>query len=242
MRVFYALIGVLALAACIVYMAPATLLQAALRPDGPVQLTQVRGRMWDGTAAVDYRGHPLGSLDWQFDAAGILGGDANFDWRLASAGHALSGRVRVGLSVLHCTAAGTVRGTTMRRILAPYWIETTGDIGIERINANVTYGLHLKDLVGEVSWSGGEVRYRLAGEHYRMDLPPLAGVFESVDAQPTLTVFAQGIDAPILHVRLGADGWLTIGVTKKLTEMAGFPWPGNEPDHAIVIDVSERLF
>ena len=242
MRARYALLGILALVACIVYMAPATLLAMALGDQGPTRLTHLRGSIWEGAAALEHEGQPLGSLSWQFDAGGLAHGEANFDWRLAGTSHTLSGLARFGLAGMHCSAAGTVSGATMRRILAPYWIETTGDVGIEHIGADVTYDLHLQATVGELSWSGGEVRYRLAGEHYRMVLPPLAGMLETVDAEPTLTVFAQGVDAPLLHIRLDAGGWLNIGVTKKLTKMAGFPWPGNEPDHAIVIDVSERLF
>lgn len=242
MRVFYALVGALALAGFILYMAPATLLAIALGEDAPVRLTQVQGRIWGGTAAVAYQGHALGSLSWQFAPARLLRGEADIDWRLASAGHTLSGRAGADFGGLHCLAAGELREAAVRRILAPYWIETTGDIFIERIDVGATHGLLLEDLAGELSWSGGEVRYRLAGEHHRMVLPPLAGVLESADAQPALTVFAQGIDTPLLHARLDADGWLTIGVTKKMTKMAGFPWPGNNPDNEIVIDVSERLF
>ena len=238
----YWLVGVLAFVACIVYMAPATLLAMALGDHGPTRLTQARGSLWEGAAALEHEGQSLGSLSWQFDAGGLAHGEANFDWRLAGTGHTLSGLARFGLAGLRCSAAGTVSGATMRRILAPYWIETAGDVGIERIGADIAYDLRLQAMAGELSWSGGEVRYRLAGEHYRMVLPPLAGMLETVDAEPTLTVFAQDVDAPLLRIRLGADGWLNIGVSKKLTKMAGFPWPGNEPDHAIVIDVSERLF
>ena len=222
-------------------MAPATLLAAALGDDGPGRLKQVHGRIWDGTAAVEYQRQPLGSLSWRFNAVGLVRSEAVFDWHLAGAGHTLSGSANLGLSGVRCTAAGVVRGTTMRRILAPYWIEADGDIDIRHIDADVGYDLQSRNVAGQLSWSGGEVRYRLAGEHHRLVLPPLAGVLETVDAQPKLAVFGDGLDAPLLHVRLGADGWLDIGVTKMLTKLAGFPWPGNEPDHAIVIDVSERL-
>ena len=242
MNARYALVGILALVGCIVYMAPATLLATALGDEGPIQLTEVRGSIWDGAAALEHEGQSLGSLSWQFDAGGLAHGEANFDWWLASTGHTLSGGARLGHAGLHCVAAGSVSGPAIRRILAPYWIETAGDVRIEHIRADLTYGLRLRAVAGELSWNGGAVRYRLAGERYQLDLPPLAGMLETVNAEPTLTVFAQEIDAPLLHVRLGADGWLSIGVTKQLTTMAGLPWPGNEPDHAIVMDVSERLF
>lgn len=241
MRTIYALIGILALAGCIVYMAPAALLAAALGEDGPARLAQTRGTIWNGVAAVEYHDQPLGSLSWQFDAGGLARAEAKFDWRLAATGHDLSGTARLGLDGLHCNAAGLVRGTFLRRILAPYWIEAGGDIGIDSITAHLAHDLRPRNLVGELSWEGGEVRYRLAGEHHRMVLPPLSGMLETVGAEPALTVLGAGIEAPLLHIRLGPDGWLDIGVTKMLTKMAGFPWPGNEPDHAIVIDVSERL-
>ena len=234
-------VGILALLGFVVYTAPATLLGAALGDKGPARLTQVQGSIWDGAAAAEYAGQSLGALTWRFDAGGLAEGDVAFDWQLAGAGHALSGSARFGLAGLQCEATGTVRGATMRRILAPYWIEAQGDVGIERIRADLTYDLHPRNMAGELSWSGGEVRYRLAGEHYQMVLPPLTGVLETDNTEPALTVFGEGVPAPLLQVRLGADGWLDIGVTKMLTKMAGFPWPGNEPDHAIVIDVSERL-
>ena len=232
----------LALVGCIVYMAPATLLAAALGDDGPGRLKQAQGRIWDGAAEVEYAGRSLGSLSWRFDATRLARGEAVFDWRLADTGHNSSGSALVGFSGVRCDAAGAVRGSTVRRMLAPYWIETAGDVTVEHIRADLTHDLRLKDLVGELSWGGGEVRYRLAGEHHRMVVPPLAGVLEAVDAQPALTVFGEGVDAPLLHVRFGADGWFNIGVTKVLTKIAGLPWPGNQPDHVIVIDVSERLF
>ena len=237
----YALVGVLALLGFVVYSAPATLLAAVLGDIGAARLTQVQGSIWDGAAAAEYGGQSLGALTWRFDASGLAKGQAVFDWQLADTGHALSGSARLGLAGMHCQATGTVRGAAMRRILARYWIEAEGDIGILRIGADLTYDLHPKNMVGELSWNGGEVRYRLAGEHHQMVLPPLTGVLETDNAEPALTVFGEGVPAPLLHVRLGADGWLDIGVTKMLTQMAGFPWPGNEPDHAIVIDVSERL-
>ena len=237
----WAFIGALALLVCIVYMAPATLLAAALGDAGPARLSHVQGSIWEGQAEAAYQDQPLGSLSWEFDAGGLAAGEAAFDWRLAAAGHALAGSARLGFDGLDCEAKGTVRGAALRRILAPYWIEAGGDLQIERIDAQLDFDGKPRDVSGALSWNGGEVRYRLADEHYRIVLPPLAGRLETPAAKPELTVFAEGIDAPLLRLRLDADGWLDIGVTKMLTKLAGFPWPGNEPDHAIVIDVSERL-
>ena len=240
MRLRYALIG-LVFVVCIILLAPARLLPAALGDDGPTRLTGVRGSVWNGAAAVGYGGQSLGSLSWKLDAARLARGEAVFDWRLAGDGHALTGSARLGRKGLHCDVAGAVHNATMRRILAPYWIEAEGDIGIDQLAARFDYELHPLEVVGKLSWIGGEVRYRLGGEQYRVVLPPLSGVLGTVDARPALTVFGKGVDAPLLQIRLGDDGWVDIGVTKMLTRMAGFPWPGTEADHMIVIELSERL-
>ena len=46
----------------------------------------------------------------------------------------------------------------------------------------------------------------------------------------------------LLGIRLDADGWAHIDVTKRLTSIAGAPWRGGRGDDAVVVTVSERLF
>ena len=50
------------------------------------------------------------------------------------------------------------------------------------------------------------------------------------------------VGAPLLEVRLRADGWLRIRLTKRFLALAGNPWPGNAADDDFVIAVAERCF
>ena len=59
---------------------------------------------------------------------------------------------------------------------------------------------------------------------------------------PTAVAFADGDTTPLLHAELKTNGFARIGVTKYLTKMAGNPWPGGDPDHAIVLEVEEQVF
>lgn len=47
---------------------------------------------------------------------------------------------------------------------------------------------------------------------------------------------------PLIEVTLGYDGFVRVGVTKALTNMLNSPWPGNDPDQAIVLQVEEQIF
>jgi glycine cleavage system H lipoate-binding protein len=42
--------------------------------------------------------------------------------------------------------------------------------------------------------------------------------------------------------KVAQDGMATVGITKQFTKMLGEPWPGGEPDHAVVLEVGEKLF
>jgi hypothetical protein len=47
---------------------------------------------------------------------------------------------------------------------------------------------------------------------------------------------------PLMLGKVAQDGMATVGITKQFTKMLGEPWPGGEPDHAVVLEVGEKLF
>jgi len=108
-------------------------------------------------------------------------------------------------------------------------------------------------ITGEVHWSGGLVRYRLSGHDFQKQLPPIVGYIETDNGIPEMTTYldtAQASDpvssgtqdTPLILARLDNQGWLTLGITRAFTELAGQPWPGSEPSHAVVLEVQEKVF
>ena len=84
--------------------------------------------------------------------------------------------------------------------------------------------------------------YRLSGETHDVQLPGMVGTMASVADQPGLQVVTLEDSLPLLHIRLDAQGWAHIGVTARLTSLAGNPWRDGDNEDAVVVTVSERLF
>ena len=82
----------------------------------------------------------------------------------------------------------------------------------------------------------------MAGETHDVQLPGMVGTLTSVAAEPRLEVVTADDALPLLDVRLAADGWAHIGVTARLTSLAGNPWRDGDNEDAVVVTVSERLF
>jgi hypothetical protein len=59
---------------------------------------------------------------------------------------------------------------------------------------------------------------------------------------PKAVAYATGESTPLLHAALADNGFVRVGVTKYLTAMLGQPWPGSDPDHAVVLEVEEQVF
>lgn len=238
----YLLLGLVAFLGFAVYMAPATLVRSIIGDSGPVVLAELQGRLWRGGASVLYQSYPVGQLEWSFDPGALLEGAVGFDWELIDPGHTASGQAHVGLRRMTLAATGTLYAASIDRTLEPYYIEAGGELNIARLYADFTHDLSSLAIEGELSWSGGDVRYRLSGRQHRATLPALFATIETTDGEPTLTARAEAIEAPLVRVRLDSEGWVNIGITKQFTKMVGQPWPGREPDHAVVLEVGEKLF
>lgn len=234
-------IGLAAFLAGAVYLAPAGLVRVAVGDEGPVRLSGVEGRLWDGRASLLFDGWPAGRLAWAFDAAGLLDGRLRFDWRIEDPGYDLDGRGDVGFGGTAFDARGRVGPILIERTLAPYDIAVGGALEISRLEVRASHDLVPETIEGNLHWTGGPVGYRLAGGHFRTELPPLDGRVDTVGGEPVLTVHAAGEDVPLVRVRLDPEGWAHIGITQRFTELVGMPWPGGGPAEAVVIEVAENI-
>ena len=234
-------IGVAAFFAGAVYLAPAGLVRVAVGDAGPVRLSSIEGRLWDGRADLLFDGWPAGRLAWAFDAAGLLDGRLRFDWRVRAPGYDLDGHGEVGFGGTAFQATGRVRSMLIERTLAPYDIEVGGALEISRLVVWASHDLVPETIEGNLHWTGGPVGYRLAGRDFRTDLPPLDGRIDTVGGEPVFTVQAAGEDVPLFRVRLDLQGWAHVGITQRFTELVGMPWPGGGPAEAVVIEVAEKI-
>lgn len=236
--------GVLAGGVFLVVLLPArALLPLAEGIDG-LKVRSIGGRWWQGEAEVRWRDVALGRLAWQWAPAGLLAGELRFDWQIEGAGHALAGRVGCGRDSLAVSAVGKAAAAIVNPALATYDIRF-GD-GAQGPGEFTVVGLRVRldggrgTAAGALRWSGGRVRYRLGAKLLAADLPAMGGVLDVVDGEPALAV-ATTAGEPLFDLRLGADGWVHVALTKRFVDMAGNPWPGSSEADAVVVEVSRSL-
>lgn len=234
------------------WQAPARLATNALANSGEqeIRLLSPRGTLWNGSGQLLVNGEPIGELNWQVQFGRLFALEAATAWQLNNTSYALQGVValdsdnRIQLRGLN----GRVRESLLRAALSPYDIMPAGDLTLERLditdlrlNAKGNWPRQIS-AEGRARWTGGPVNYRLAGEDFAITLPAMqAQITTPTDAWPILEVTEQESGALLMTGRLTPNGGAAIGITRGFTRLTGQPWPGSEPDHAVVLEVEEQL-
>ena len=94
---------------------------------------------------------------------------------------------------------------------------------------------------GYLEWSGGQVRYILSGILSESFLPKMRANLSAPEQKPTAEVFAEGEPIRLMQAQVTDNGFVKIGITKMFTKLLNRPWPGSDPDHAVVLEVEEQL-
>lgn len=229
-----------------VAFAPAALLRHAIPSGGGIGLTALSGTLWDGSADLVLGGIEAGRVEWRFTPVTILQGALGYHLALSAPGQALSGELRWRPSGIETVLDGTVQGAYVNAWLDRYDIELSGDFGLRSMrlvfprefDPGAAPDGATGSAAGFMTWSGGPVRYRLAGEDFSGALPPLEARFgERLEA----VVQAAGNATPLLRVELLENGYVRLGMTRLLTRMLNNPWPGADADHEVVLEIEERL-
>lgn len=239
-KVLAALIGIVAVLLLSVAMMPARAIKLATdRVDG-LALGTAEGRLFNGEADLAYRGQDLGRMTWSVQSGALLDFRFGTHWRIAHRDYTVAGVAAVGVGTTEFAATGIIDALAVNRFLSQYHISLDGMFEVDGLRVRLDSGEIATE--GRLRWSGGRAVYRLSGETHDVQLPGMVGTFASVADQPSLDVVTADGSLPLLNIRLDAEGWAHIGVTARLTSLAGSPWrDGDNPD-AVVVTVSERLF
>jgi Type II secretion system (T2SS), protein N len=236
------LIGVATFAVCLIALAPASLVTLLLRDAHPLSLATPTGTFWRGSGELAYAGMALGRLRWSFAPLLVLSGQVGFDITLDGRLLKMTGRAGSSAGAANAQLQGEVDAALLAEPLARYDITLPGSLTVRHIELTYAYGRRLPAVRGDLKWSGGAVSYRLAGRDHRIALPVLVGFLDSSSGQPEMTVYQADDKTPLMLARVTEDGLATVGITKQFTKLLGEPWPGSEPDHAVVLEVGEKLF
>lgn len=225
-----------------VVMAPAGLLRVLIPDASGINLLDTSGTLWNGAGGLYLAGIPAGTVEWRARAVTILQGALGYDVALRGSDHDISGHVAARWSAVNVRLDGSAGAPFINRWLAAYDIVLSGDFTLQGVDVTWPYDADATTAgraSGEVNWTGGLIRYRLAGSNYSGELPPLVAYLgESLETQ----VYPKDGQTPLLRADIRPGGFVRIGVTQLLTRLAGNPWPGTHADHEIVLEVEEQLF
>lgn len=236
------LIGVATFIVCIAVFAPASLVRYLIKDGGPVALVGPTGTIWRGSGDLAIAGTPIGRVNWSFAPSMLLTGDLGFDVEVRGDKVDLTGRAGASAKSGHAEFKGQFDTALLSQTLARYDIHLPGTVTVDHVDLSAAYGARLPQIRGELKWSGGDVGYRLSGRDHAVALPPLVGFIDSSSGQPEISVYQVDDKMPLMLAKISQDGLASVGITKQFTKMLGEPWPGGEPDHAVVLEVGEKLF
>ena len=238
MRRFYVLIGGIAALGFALALVPAKAVALAVDRIDDLALLRIGGTVWKGHANILYRDLDAGRFAWRMDWPALFEGRLGVYWRLNGAGHDLSGRFQRGLAWWTVTVAGSIGTGHVNRLLRDYDIQVAGRLATEDLVVRSRDGV--LGLAGQLRWTGGRTSYRLSGLSYDADLPPMVAHLQTRHGEVGLNASLEAESVPLLEARL-RDGWMEVGITARLTRLAGKPWPGNAADHAVVLTVEREL-
>ena len=235
-----------------VALAPARILTQLVNEQTPqgveVRLLNPTGTLWRGTADMIVNQYPAMRVAWRLQPASLLRLMVDVELDIVGSGFSMRGQLQkpFGAGLQFVDGSARANATALQVWLAPYDIRPSGELtlanlAISELELTQTGALAGLASSGNLTWSGGDISYRLAGRSTQTTLPPLTGILRTQDQLPHLEVTEKDKNLPLIVGHLTARSSIRIGITQGFTRLAGRPWPGSEPDHKVVLEVEEPL-
>ena len=248
----YIVIGLLLFLAFGVAFLPASLATRALERVPGADLLQPAGTVWSGSGQLLIDGAPLGRVDWRFRPLRLLTATAAYAIELEippvkGEPGSVAGTIAYALGgELSAQLEGDIDCATLAPLLRRYEVAIDGRLTSEQLHASLDTSAPWETLSvdGRIDWSGGLTSYYLANTLARQRLQAMYANIETsrtVPREVQANVYGEE-SYPLLRLSLGASGFAKIGISKRLSQIVGSPWPGGDPDHAIVLEVEQPLF
>jgi hypothetical protein len=222
----------------IVSQAPVGIVQLLIPENASVNLINTNGTLWSGQGQLLINRQPIGTISWDLQGVTMLQGKVSYAVRAENQDQNLTAELMLLPDSGIRAGNGTIDAAAINRWLAPYNMQLSGQFSLDDVALLFENGRPTQ-AGGEVHWAGGPVTYTLAGETSTGLLPEMTAV---LGPHAAAVVYASTGQTPLLHAELQENGFARIGVTKLLTKMLNRPWPGNDADHAVVLEVEEQVF
>jgi hypothetical protein len=237
----YIAAGVLLVLLFCIVLAPASLLRYATANVPGLNLIATSGTVWSGSGGVVVQGEKVGEASWSFQLPSILAMELR--WRVEFSGRdaALAGEIGVNPGTFRANASGSLGEEALNYTLQPWGILITEAVSVETISV-VWEDRELTTVDGKLYWPGGAVSWIMDGQLTNAALPAMNGQVGQSSGRLTGLLTPEQGQIPVVQIVLAPDGTFTVKISKLLTRLLGRPWPGSEPDHAIVIEMVDKVF
>lgn len=231
----YIALAIIAFSVFIIVMAPASLVIGIFGDDiqrnvPGLKIGASKGRIWQGSAQVQYQQFPPVTMSWKVAALPLVTGKVSTSIELNGDG------LELELDAMISTAGGlldNVEGTIESRFInavsVGYGLDLTGVFELSGIGASFDQ-VWLTALKGETNWSGGIVHIETPVQFYSVKLPALRGLLSMQDSNAVLDVTSG--TSTLLTLLLKPDGWSKTSISYTLMDMAGLPLPNGYQDTA----------
>jgi hypothetical protein len=242
----YIAIAITAFTIFIIVMAPASLVTGLLGDDVQrnipgLKIGATQGRIWQGSAQLQYQQFPPVTLSWEVAALPLVTGKVSTLIELNGDGLQLELDAMISTSGgLLDNVEGTIESRFINAVSVDYGLDLTGAFELSGIHASFDQRW-LTALKGETNWSGGIVHIETPEQFYSVKLPALTGQLSMKDSNAMLDVTSG--TSTLLTLSLKPDGWSQTAVSYMLMDMAGLPLPNgyqNTTGPAFVLE--EKVF
>jgi len=235
------LLGLVFFLSFLVIFLPASSIRLVTNAIPAIDFSTTEGSIWNGNGRLRISKLYVGLLRWAVNPVQLVFGKLAFEWVLEDQSHTFGGSATIRLGGMAFSFDGLIEAETINRVLAAYNMNLNGTLHLRSVKATINKSEGQIRIQGDMRWDGGTVQYRMSNQRFQTELPALLGELQMVEGVPSMTVRSETDNTPLIRARLDNDGWVHIGITKRFTRLIGQPWQGNEPDPAIVMEVSEKL-
>ena len=237
----YVIVAALLIGGFSIWLAPASLLRQVTSELPGIDVVNTTGSLWHGRGTIILQGEGVGILNWDLKPARLLALELGYDFDFTGRDTSLRGIFTAGIGRLGLTGNGLLGNQSLNYTLAPYGMTLSGDILVDHINSVWQSGT-MESLDGLLAWNGGSVSWSSATAPGSATLPAMQARLEGAAGNLNGVIAPTEGQTPVLQGSLLADGTLQVGMTMLLFRLLGIPWQGSEPDHVIVMEMTEDVF
>jgi Type II secretion system (T2SS), protein N len=236
----YVIVAGLLIGGFSIWLAPASLLRRVTNEVPGLDIVNTTGSLWHGRGTIVLQGEGVGALNWRLKPARLLALELGYDFSFTGRDTSLQGVFTAGIGRLGLTGNGLLGNQSLNYTLAPYGVTVSGDILVDHVKSVWRRGT-MESLDGLLGWNGGPVSWSSATPG-SANLPGMQARLEGAAGTLNGVIIPANGQTPVIQGSLLADGTLQVGMTMLLFRLLGIPWQGSEPDHVIVMEMTEDVF